>query len=66
MKSSFCLVQEDNIYISQYLGDLEHFDTQENYRHTLRHFLQLFSAQPEVILVDKHPEYPYFKLKQNH
>ena len=57
VKSTFSLAHQDNIFISQYLGDLENFDTQENYRHTLNHFLQLFRTQPEVILLDKHPQY---------
>ena len=58
LKSTFSLLHQGNTYISQYLGDLEHFDTQQNYQYTIKHFLQLFNAQPEVILRDKHPEYP--------
>ena len=37
---------------------MENFDTQENYKYTIEYFLQLFSARPEIILLDKHPEYP--------
>ncbi len=58
MKSTFSFLHQQNTYISQYLGDLENFDTQENYKHTVEHFLKLFTAQPKVILLDKHPEYP--------
>ncbi len=57
LKSSFTFLHNQNVFISQYLGDLEHFDTQENYRHTAEHFFQLFGAMPEVILADKHPHY---------
>ena len=58
LKSTFSLLHRGNTYISQYLGDLEHFDTQQNYQLTIQHFLQLFNAQPQVILRDKHPDYP--------
>lgn len=57
LKSTFTLAHQGNIFISQYLGDLDNFDTQENYRHTLQHFLQLFQTQPDIILLDQHPQY---------
>ncbi|MEL6925634.1 MAG: Sua5/YciO/YrdC/YwlC family protein, partial [Bacteroidota bacterium] len=58
LKSTFSLLHQGNVYISQYLGDLQHFDTLQNYKHTLQHFLRLFKAVPELILTDLHPEYP--------
>ena len=58
LKSTFSFLHQNNVYISQYMGDLGHFDTEENYRHTIKHFLNLFKTAPKVILTDKHPEYP--------
>ncbi len=55
MKSTFALTHQTNTYVSQYLGDLESYETQQNYEHTLTHFLQLLEAQPNVILTDRHP-----------
>ena len=43
--------------LSQYLGDLESFDTQESFEHTLNHFLKLFDDKPQHIITDKHPDY---------
>jgi hydrogenase maturation protein HypF len=57
MKSSFSLLHQQNIHISQYLGDTDNYDAQKNYEKSLHHFLQLFQAQPEVILTDKHPSF---------
>lgn len=57
LKSTFTILHNGNTFVSQYLGDLENFDTQENYKHTIRHFFQLFDGLPELILTDKHPEY---------
>ncbi len=57
LKSTFTFLHQGNIFISQYLGDLESFDTQENFQHTVKHFFELFNARPKIILTDKHPEY---------
>lgn len=57
LKSSFTWQLKGNTYVSQYLGDLESFDTQEAFEHTLRHFLGLFRQKPDQIAVDKHPDY---------
>ena len=57
MKSTFSWAHQGNIYVSQYLGDLENFDTQQNFEHTLNHFLTLFDDKPHRILTDKHPDY---------
>ncbi len=58
MKSTFALLHRQNIYLSQYLGDLESFETEENYRHTVQHFFRLLGAKPDCIVADKHPNYP--------
>jgi hydrogenase maturation protein HypF len=57
LKSTFGLLCHGNLYLSQYLGDLESFDTQENYRQAIDHFLQLLKAKPTSVLVDSHPGY---------
>ena len=36
---------------------LDNVDAQNNFEHTLHHFLQLFKCRPEIILADKHPDY---------
>lgn len=57
LKSTFTYLHQKNILISQYLGDLDHFDTEQNYRHTVEHFFEIFDEQPDVILADIHPDY---------
>ena len=56
-KSVFGLFHNGLFYLSQYLGDLAYFESTENYKKTLQHFMNLLNCQPEVILVDKHPNY---------
>lgn len=58
LKSTFSFLQQGNTYISQYIGDLAQFDTEESYKYTIQHFLKLLNNQPAILLVDKHPEYP--------
>ncbi|RDB06371.1 carbamoyltransferase HypF [Runella aurantiaca] len=64
LKSTFGLKTIDNLYLSQYLGDLEDFETQENFKHTLNHFLQLFQAKPTQLLTDAHKGYFSTQLAQ--
>ncbi len=57
LKSSISFLNKKNTYISQYLGNLEIFEAQVNYKKVVKHFMKLFSAKPEIILLDKHPDY---------
>ncbi len=65
LKSTFSFLHQGNTYISPYLGDLASFDTQENYKHTLQHFLDLFKTDADIILCDKHPAYPSTQYGEN-
>ena len=57
LKSSFTLLHQQNIHSSQYLGDTDNYDAQNNFKKLLKHVLELFNTTPEIILVDKHPGY---------
>lgn len=57
LKSSFTLLHQRNIHASQYLGNTDYYDAQINYQKQLHQFLHLFKAVPEMVLIDKHPEY---------
>ena len=57
MKSSFSFTNKGQLYISQYLGDMDNYLTQGHYENTIEHFFRVFQAQPQVIIGDKHPDY---------
>ena len=57
MKSSFAFTNKGQLYISQYLGDMDNYLTQNHYEDTINHFLKVFKTQPQVIIGDKHPDY---------
>ena len=56
-KSTISLTHEKNIYVSQYLGDLTDYETEQNFTRVLNHFKGVLSFTPEVIVVDAHPQY---------
>jgi len=57
MKSVFGISHQQNIYLSQYLGDLGSYDSQQQYEHVLQHYLKFTGCRPPVILHDLHPAY---------
>jgi hydrogenase maturation protein HypF len=65
LKSTFTLTHLGNVNISQYLGDLSDFDTQERYHLALRHLKGLFKAQPTAVIGDLHPGYYTTQLGQD-
>ncbi len=57
MKGSISLAHCNKIYISQYLGDLESYDSQLQFRRTLAHFRNVLDFTPTKIFTDLHPQY---------
>jgi hydrogenase maturation protein HypF len=57
LKSSFTFLHQQNIHISQYLGDMESYDAQKNLDKVLHYFLHLFNAKPAIVITDNHPDY---------
>lgn len=57
LKSAFALNKGDNLFVSQYLGDQEGFESQSAYEYTLSHLLDMLQMRPAQILADSHPGY---------
>jgi hydrogenase maturation protein HypF len=57
LKSAFAIAHQQNLYVSQFLGDQAGVESQDAYTETLEHLLKTLKAKPERILVDKHPGY---------
>lgn len=57
LKSSFALVHQGQIVLSQYLGDLEQAACFARYQKELQSYLALFGFTPHRLAVDLHPEY---------
>ncbi len=65
MKGAFAMTYAQQLFVSQYWGSLDDFDTQERYHTFLEHSLQLFQVQPERVIGDLHPGYFSTRLGQD-
>lgn len=57
MKSTVSLCHQGNVYVSQYIGDLESAETENVLAQVTEHLLKVTGAQPDIVLADRHPEY---------
>ena len=57
LKSTFSLVPNNHIYVSQYFGNLDSYDVLERYQKTIKQQLGVFNCSPKYILIDTHPTY---------
>jgi hydrogenase maturation protein HypF len=57
LKSAFAITNQQNLYVSQFLGDQESVESQQAYVETVDHQLKTLQAKPERILIDSHPGY---------
>jgi len=57
LKNTFCLAKKNYAFLSQHIGDLENFETMENFLRTLELFKRLFRVEPKIVAYDLHPGY---------
>jgi hydrogenase maturation protein HypF len=57
LKNTVALSIQDQILISQHLGDLDQAQTFNRFRGTIGQVLKLYDAQPVAIACDAHPDY---------
>ncbi|MBS1653520.1 MAG: carbamoyltransferase HypF [Bacteroidetes bacterium] len=62
LKSAFALIDNDKLYISQFLGDQAGLESQSAYQKTLQHLQNPLQVSPAEIIVDKHPGYAVTEL----
>jgi len=57
LKNTICLTRQDMAFVSQHIGDLENFPTDEFFKLTIAHLKRLLDIDPEIIACDMHPDY---------
>jgi hydrogenase maturation protein HypF len=57
LKSTFAFVPNQQLYVSQYFGNLDNYDVLKRVKNTILQYIDLFETQPETILIDSHPLY---------
>ena len=53
----FCIGKGKQAILSQHIGDLKNLETLEFYEESYVRFLNLFRMKPQLIALDKHPDY---------
>ncbi len=57
MKNSFCLTREKYAFLSHYIGEMENWETYQDYIHAINLYEELFRIKPKAIGYDLHPDY---------
>jgi len=57
MKNAFCLVKQNQLILSEHIGDLEDAEVYHHYVESIRHLAGLFEVEPKVVACDLHPGY---------
>ena len=65
LKSTFSIIPNSHLYVSQYFGNLESYDVYKRYSQTIYDHLAFFDTNPEVILVDGHKGYQSTELGED-
>jgi hydrogenase maturation protein HypF len=57
LKGAFCITKGKGAYLSQHLGDLNHYGNYQQFLYTIPRFETMLDVRPEVIAYDLHPDY---------
>ncbi|HRG22580.1 MAG TPA: Sua5/YciO/YrdC/YwlC family protein, partial [Saprospiraceae bacterium] len=57
MKSTFAIIDPNNLNVSQYLGKLGSYESEGVYQSCLNHLLQLTQSSVTKVFADAHPDY---------
>ena len=57
LKNTFCLVKQNQLILSEHIGDLEDVEVYRHYVGSIEHLRRLFEVEPEVVACDLHPGY---------
>ncbi len=57
LKNTVAVSIDDNIFISQHIGDLENRETSGAFRGAIESFRRLYRFDPEIVAADMHPDY---------
>jgi hydrogenase maturation protein HypF len=57
LKNTVAVSIDDNIFISQHIGDLENREASEAFRKGVESFRSLYSFEPAKVAADMHPDY---------
>jgi hydrogenase maturation protein HypF len=57
LKNTFCLTRQRYAFPSQYIGDMQNYETLQWFESSISHLQHLLRIQPQLLACDKHPDY---------
>jgi len=57
LKNSICITNDKYAFLSQYIGDLQNYETYTSFEKTISHFESIYRSKPKIITCDLHPDY---------
>ena len=57
LKNTFCFVKQNQLILSEHIGDLEDGLVHRHYIDSIEHLRKLFEVKPSVVVCDLHPGY---------
>jgi hydrogenase maturation protein HypF len=57
MKNTFCLTRENYAFLSHHIGEMDNWETVQDYHRAVTHYEDLFRIRPSMIACDLHPDY---------
>ncbi len=57
LKNTFCMTKGKSAYLSQHLGDINHYGNYQQFLYTIPRFEKMLDVRPEVVAYDLHPQY---------
>lgn len=57
MKNTFCLTRERYAFLSHHIGEMDHWETYQDFTAAVDQFEKLFRVSPQAIAYDLHPDY---------
>lgn len=57
IKNTFCITRDNEAYLSQHWGDLNHYHNYMNFLSGIERFKNMLKVTPEIIAYDLHPNY---------
>ncbi len=57
LKNTFCFAKQNQLILSEHIGDLEDGEVYHHYIESIKHLAGLFEVKPKVVVCDLHPNY---------
>jgi hydrogenase maturation protein HypF len=65
LKGTFALGQDRHAFLSQHLGDLDHYQAYQAFERDIELYEQLFAIRPALLAHDRHPDYASTRYAQD-